>query len=147
MSNFETVFINYDNHMFISTEQLFMYLKAKCFNDFESMQLIKNSFEPEEAKALGRLVKNFDNTVWEQKRYEAMLIANRLKYQNPFYKQKLLATNDLILVETNPRDPVWGIALHASSPDIFDETKWKGQNLLGKVLMQIRAELKSLLTS
>lgn len=45
--------------------------------------------------------------------------------------------------EVNFKDSVWGIGLSADDVDIFDKTKWKGQNLLGKVLMQIRKELRN----
>ena len=45
--------------------------------------------------------------------------------------------------EVNFKDSVWSCGLAANDPDIFDETKWKGQNLLGKVLMQIRKELRN----
>jgi len=58
-------------------------------------------------------------------------------------KEKLLATDDKILVEVNPRDNIWGIGMDEDNPDIYDETKWRGLNLLGKVLMEVRDELKS----
>ena len=39
----------------------------------------------------------------------------------------------------NPRnDRVWGIGLYASDDRVLDEDKWKGRNLLGNVLMDIR---------
>jgi len=32
--------------------------------------------------------------------------------------------------------------LHWEDDDCLDETKWKGQNLLGKALMEVRERLK-----
>lgn len=45
--------------------------------------------------------------------------------------------------EANPKDSIWSCGLAANDPDIFDQSKWKGQNLLGKILMQIREELRN----
>ena len=39
---------------------------------------------------------------------------------------------------TNGKDTIWGIGLYANDDDVLDESKWKGRNLLGEVLMQIR---------
>ena len=44
--------------------------------------------------------------------------------------------------ETNPRDVRWAIGLPAEDDRILDESQWQGENLLGKVLMQVRQELK-----
>ena len=44
--------------------------------------------------------------------------------------------------EANPRDTRWAIGLAADDDRVLDESKWKGENLLGKVLMQVRDELK-----
>jgi predicted NAD-dependent protein-ADP-ribosyltransferase YbiA (DUF1768 family) len=41
-------------------------------------------------------------------------------------------------VEASPYDKVWGVRMYESNPDIDDETKWKGLNLLGKVLDETR---------
>ena len=44
--------------------------------------------------------------------------------------------------ETNPRDVRWGIGLSADNDRVLDESQWQGENLLGKVLMEVRKELK-----
>ena len=44
--------------------------------------------------------------------------------------------------ETNPKDTRWGIGLSAEDDRVLDESQWQGENLLGKVLMQVRQELK-----
>jgi len=51
----------------------------------------------------------------------------------------LKSTGNEVLVEAAHYDPVWGIGLHESDPDAQDPAKWKGQNLLGQVLMEVRA--------
>ena len=41
-----------------------------------------------------------------------------------------------------PYDAIWGIRLAASSPEAQDPMKWRGQNLLGFALMEVRDELR-----
>lgn len=45
-------------------------------------------------------------------------------------------------MEVNPKDTVWGIALSMDDPDRLDSKKWKGENLLGSILTNVRKELK-----
>ena len=39
-------------------------------------------------------------------------------------------------------DNIWGIGLSASSPEMQGPQKWRGQNLLGFALMEVRDELR-----
>ena len=52
------------------------------------------------------------------------------------------STGDSVLVEASPYDNIWGIRLAASSPEAQDPMKWRGQNLLGFALMEVRDELR-----
>jgi len=104
--------------------------------------LLAPTLDPWEAKALGRQVKNYTDQVWTKVRYTRMLEVNREKYKNSRYRKLLLDTGDKLIVECNPKDPVWGIGLSETDPATLDQSQWKGQNLLGEVLMQIRKELK-----
>ena len=69
---------------------------------------------------------------------------NYEKYsQNTRLKNILLSTGDKILVEANGApDNRWSCGLYADNDRVLDESQWQGENLLGKVLMQIRQELK-----
>ena len=57
-------------------------------------------------------------------------------------REFLLSTGDSVLVEASPYDAIWGIRLAASSPEAQDPMKWRGQNLLGFALMEVRDELR-----
>ncbi|MEL7231218.1 MAG: NADAR domain-containing protein, partial [Pseudomonadota bacterium] len=46
-------------------------------------------------------------------------------------------------VEASPVDRIWGIGLAADDPDLENPYLWKGQNLLGFALMEVRDMLKS----
>ena len=142
-SNFVIADITYRGYSFQTTEQAFMYAKAVEFNDEETaLKLLDPFLEPWDAKKLGREVKNYNEQVWSKVRYTRMLEVNREKYKNDSYAKLLLATRDKILVECNPRDTIWGIGLAEDDPCCFNKDQWKGQNLLGEVLMQIRKELQ-----
>jgi ribA/ribD-fused uncharacterized protein len=128
---------------FPTTEHYFMYVKALTFNDTEIASKVLKAVTPQDAKGLGRRVKNFDPTIWTNISYQVMLDANLLKYtQNPSLRIKLLETNDDHLVEGNPDDAIWGVALHWKDSKILNPDNWKGKNLLGKVLMEVRQTLR-----
>ncbi len=126
---------------FYNTEQYFMYMKAIVFGDEEIARQILEVSDPKKVKALGRKVQNYDEQVWNEKRYQIMLKANVAKFsQNEELKQLLLSPEyeGHGFVEASPYDKVWGVRMYESNPDIDDETKWKGLNLLGKVLDETR---------
>jgi ribA/ribD-fused uncharacterized protein len=73
-----------------------------------------------------------------------MLVANMHKFaQNENLKNALSATGYKTLVEASPFDTVWGIGLAPNDPKALDPVNWQGQNLLGNVLMKVRAMIKS----
>ena len=126
---------------FYNTEQYFMYMKAVVFGDEEIAKQILADGDPKKVKALGRKVQNYDEQVWNEKRYQVMLKANVAKFsQNEDLKQLLLSKEyeGHGFVEASPYDKVWGVRMYESNPDIDDESKWKGLNLLGKVLDETR---------
>ena len=57
---------------------------------------------------------------------------------NDDLKAFLLKTGDKILVEASPYDTVWGIGMKEDNPDCHNPRLWKGENLLGFALMDVR---------
>jgi len=130
---------------FYNTEQYFMYMKAMVFGDEVIAKQILEDGDPKKVKALGRKVQNYDEQMWNDKRFQIMLRANVAKFsQNEDLKQLLLSLEyeGRGFVEASPYDKVWGVRMYESNPDIDDETKWKGLNLLGKVLDETRRIIK-----
>ena len=120
-------------------EQWMMAEKARTFNDDESLQAIMKSRSPAEQKRLGRGVKGFDVEKWASVCFDTVLQGSLAKYrQNPDLLEKLLATEELVFVEASPHDKVWGIGLEMNHSDAVCPDKWRGQNLLGKVLDKTR---------
>lgn len=56
-------------------------------------------------------------------------------------KKVLFATYPKVLVEASPFDRIWGIGLEEHDKYAADETKWKGLNMLGFILTDVRDEL------
>lgn len=73
--------------VYSSAEQYMMYMKAMLFNDRKVAKEILKTTNQKEIKALGRKVKNFNQTVWDQYKVDIVTTANYLKFsQNPDLK-------------------------------------------------------------
>ena len=130
-----------DDFEYLHVEQYMMAQKARLFHDSARYTAILRATEPQECKSLGKLVKPFDSKTWDAAKYEIVKAGNRAKYeQNPDLMRKLLETGDAILAEASPYDKIWGIGMDAAAAAQTEPTQWPGQNLLGKALMELRAE-------
>ena len=125
------------------TEQYMMAEKARLFGDVDTLQKVLVSYEPMEQKKLGRRVQGYDDATWKAHRFDAVLRGNVAKFsQNEKLRDYLLSTGDKILVEASPYDRIWGIGKSKDDFDIENPFKWKGENLLGFALMEVRENLK-----
>ena len=127
---------------YATAEHFMMARKAELFGDLECQEKILQTDDPSKAKALGRRVRGFDEQRWLDHRWQIVVTANHLKFdQNGELKEFLLATGNKILVEASPVDSIWGIGLAADAPEASNPFAWKGLNLLGFALMEVRALL------
>lgn len=123
-----------------TAEHWMMAQKARLFDDNEQYQNILATERPAMAKKYGRAVKMFDNTVWQANCYQFVVEGNLHKFsQNQELKQFLLDTGDKVIVEASPFDKIWGIGTRSH---IEDPKLWKGLNLLGFALMEVRDRFK-----
>lgn len=144
MSNFYPSPFKIRGILYATSEHFFMAQKALLFKDNEMFAAIIESNEPGEAKKYGRKVKNYHDGFWSACRLAAMNMALLHKFrEHRSLREKLLATGNSVLVEASPYDGVWGVKMYSNDPDIGDPDKWKGQNLLGTSLMQVREVLRS----
>ena len=127
---------------FFNSEQYFMWMKAITFGDDETAEkILKKGHNPKTAKALGREVKNYDDKKWNEIRYKVMVDANYFKYSQSEELKELLLNqefNGKHFCEASPKDRIWGVGMGECDPLIDDEKNWKGQNLLGKALDEVR---------
>ena len=138
LSSFEV-----DRIIYKTAEHWMMAKKAELFNDNEVLEKILQANSPAEAKKLGREVKNYNDKLWLENRFEIVKQGNYHKFsQHAALKAFLINTKDRVLVEASPVDPIWGIGMASDHKDVLNPEKWKGLNLLGFALMEVRDELK-----
>ncbi|CAM1343713.1 NADAR family protein [Tenacibaculum amylolyticum] len=138
----ESTFI-IDNVTYKTAEHYMMAGKARLFNDEEIVKEILETDHPHDAKKLGRKVRNFDPVTWNEHKYRIVYEGNLAKFsQNKELASFLFHTNDRIIVEASPRDRIWGIGMGQSNEKAMNPNLWRGHNLLGYVLMEVRDQLK-----
>jgi hypothetical protein len=131
-----------DGHEFATAEHYMMWRKAVLFDDAGTAERVLAAGHPEQAKDLGRQVRGFDHATWEAQRYQIVVDGNTHKFgQHDDLRAFLLATGDRVLVEASPLDRVWGIGLAADDPRAQDPAQWRGLNLLGYALGDVREVL------
>lgn len=151
-------------HVFTSVEQFYQFVKT-CYmraapekhvrfddhtcSTLALCALVLEFDEPDMSEYIGRSARQFQSDkkwwerwsqFWENDIEWTLLTALRAKFgQNRTLQQLLLMTGDFELVEASSRDDARGIGYHAS--EAIGKKKW-GANLLGKYLVQVRAELR-----
>ena len=142
LSNWYYSVFTIDEIAFSSVEQYMMYEKAILFRDHQTAEKILGTDNVAEIKALGRMVQHFDEEIWREKREVIVHKGVLQKFlQNPELAEKLVETGEQTIAECAVKDRIWGIGLSMRDEKRFCVDKWKGQNLLGKILMQVRAEI------
>ena len=132
-----------DGNTYATAEHWMMAEKARLFGDFKTLEKILDAENPGKAKKLGRQVIGFDNDLWNAKRFEIVVEGNLHKFrQHPELGEFLLGTKNRILVEASPVDAIWGIGMEGSHEFAAVPPKWRGLNLLGFALMEVRDRLR-----
>lgn len=128
LSNFYSAPLMYRGIAYPTSEHA--YQAAKTLNENSQMN-ISILGTPGEAKRYGKTVKLRPD--WDEVKLRIMTEIVCAKFmQNPSLKEKLLATDDIILEEGNSwGDTYWGTC------------KGKGENHLGQVLMDLRDSLNT----
>ncbi|MCX4029844.1 NADAR family protein [Spartinivicinus marinus] len=131
-----------EGNYFLTAEHYMMYRKALLFNDAKAAEILLAASNPGEAKAIGREVKGFEQSLWDAHRFEIVVSGNLAKFSsNSDLKEFLLNTGKRVLVEASPVDKIWGIGLAEENPACKNPNLWKGLNLLGFALMEVRDQL------
>jgi len=128
---------------FTSMEQYMMCSKAILFEDKTIAKLIMQTSDVFKIKVLGREIQGFKDAVWNSNKYSIVLngVYHKFSYNAKLCKQ-LLSTGDSVLAECAVKDTIWGIGLSMHDTKRFNQDAWRGTNLLGKALMEVRDKLK-----
>jgi ribA/ribD-fused uncharacterized protein len=127
LSNFYVREIVYNGFTYKSTEHAYQAAKAI---DPLIHDVIAAADTPGQSKKLVRKIQIRED--WAEVKDKIMLDVLRLKFKHYDLRSKLLATGNATLIEGNTwGDVYWGVC------------EGKGLNMLGKMLMQVREEIKS----
>lgn len=128
-----------NNHTYFTTEHWMMAHKALLFGDELSFELILQSESPAIARSLGRTVKGYSDEAWDQYKFDIVKVGNIHKFhQHPVLKDYLMGTGFQVLVEASPMDAIWGTGHGAEHAAARNPHHWRGLNLLGFALMEVR---------
>jgi ribA/ribD-fused uncharacterized protein len=126
LSNFYPVRVRWEGKYYPSIEHAYQAAKAP---DEALRGPVRRSKTAGEAKALGRKLPLRRD--WESVKFDVMLELLRQKFGHADLAELLLETEDAYLVEGNTwGDREWGVV------------EGKGKNHLGRLLMQVREELR-----
>lgn len=125
LSNFAVAPVVYEGMLFPTVEHAYQAAKTLDWNDREA---ICKAYSAGRAKQMGKKVQLRDD--WKDVRLHIMEILLRQKFNVEPYRSLLLATGNVELIEGNWwNDTFWGVC------------KGKGENHLGKIIMEIRSQL------
>lgn len=129
LSNFERCEIVYKGIKYESAESAYQAQKLPPNSQGIKARHIFSKLDAREAKALSKVIQIRED--WDDVKYDEMLEICRIKFHIPKFRQLLLSTGNAEIIESNWwGDTFWGVC------------DGKGQNHLGKIIMQIRDELK-----
>ena len=128
-SNFAEYPVRIDGTTWPTTEH---YFQAQKFEDPAVRQRIRRAGSPMEAARLGRDRRTALRRDWESTKVSVMETALRAKFtQHDALRLLLLSTGDARLIEHTENDAYWG-----------DGGDGRGKNMLGQLLMRVRASLQ-----
>jgi len=135
LSNFSSFEVEWSGFTFKTSEHLYHWLRF-TLSDLPGAQLIagkvKNARSAHDAFKLAQQEQRFQVGDWDFQKIAFMREILREKAnQHEYVRRKLLATDDRELIEDSWRDDFWGWGPNRD-----------GQNMLGKLWMEIRAELR-----
>lgn len=129
-SNFASYSIRVKGQTWPTSEH---YFQAQKFDDEAYRQKIRTTASPMIAARLGRSRKVKLRSDWESVKVEVMRSAVRAKFtQHDELRALLLSTGEAKIVEHTTNDSYWG-----------DGGDGSGKNMLGRILMEVRQELRS----
>jgi len=125
LSNFYPAQVTFEQDVYPTVEHAYQAAKT---NDPLERIAIRQASTPGQAKRLGKTVTMIQN--WDNIKAHVMEDLLRQKFSDPFLMRKLIETRKRELIEGNTwGDTYWGVC------------KGVGENMLGKLLMQIRKEI------
>ena len=117
--------------------------KALYFGDQAAAHKIEAADDALECKRLSREIESFDAEAWNEIAGAETYFGISEKFrQNTKLKNTLLQTGAKTIVECS-YDKIWGSGIHLNNVNALNKETWIGNNLLGKILMDIRNDINN----
>ena len=131
-------FVDENDVKYNCAEQYMMAQKALLMKDYDMHSKIMAATDPCIMKyRYGRHVKNFDSELWDAHKFDIVFKGNLFKFtQNDSFNKYIKKCDNYHIAEASPTDTIWGIGL--TLDEAHRGLPWRGQNLLGKVIMNVR---------
>lgn len=143
LSNWYFSNIEIDGRSFSSAEQYIMFRKCIILGDDAAAEQVMATNDPAEQQKIARQAKGYNNTVWDGICQVVAMRGLLAKFsQHDDLKKQLLSTGEAYLVECAKSDFRWACGVGLYDDARFDVAKWKGRNILGFALMEVRNQLK-----
>ena len=140
-SNFHRCAFRVNDKWFHSSEQYIQMKKALYFGDQAVARKIEAADDALECKRISREIKSFDADAWNEIAGTETYLGISEKFrQNTELKNTLIQTGDKNIVECS-YDKIWGSDIHLNNVNALNKETWVGNNLLGKILMDIRNDI------
>ena len=121
-----------------------MYRKCMILGDEAAAKQVMTTDDPGQQQAIGRNARNYHNTVWDG---DCQVVAMRgllAKFsQHDDLRKKLLDTGNAYLVECARSDRRWACGIGLYDDNRRDIDRWKGKNILGFALMEVRKSMRN----
>jgi len=131
LSNFSAFNLDWHGETFSTSEHAYQFTKFS--GEPEVQDLIRKARSAHDAFKLAEQHRALRRTDWDDIKVRVMRgIVSQKAAQHEYVRRKLLQTGDRELIENSWRDPYWG----------WGENR-DGLNMLGKVWMEVRAEIRS----
>lgn len=136
LSNFSSFEIEWSGFTFKSSEHLYHWLRFSLSDDLHGNEIVArrvmNARSAHDAFKIAQENKAHQLSGWNTVKVGFMRrILRRKADQHEYVRRKLLATGDRELIENSWRDDFWGWGPNRD-----------GRNMLGKLWMEVRAELR-----
>lgn len=140
LSNFSSFEVEWSGFDFKTAEHLYHWLRFSLSESLHGNVVtardVKNAKSAHDAFKIAQANKEYQWSRWDEAKAGFMRRILRCKAdQHEYVRRKLLATGDRELIENSWRDDFWGWGPNRD-----------GQNMLGKLWMEVRAELRATLT-
>lgn len=131
-----------DGIKFTSAEQYIMYRKCLILGDTDTANKVLTTNDVAAQQKLARNTSKYSEVIWDGMRQIVAMRGLMAKFsQNKDLLDQLTATGDAYLVECAWSDKVWACGIGLDSDDKQEMKNWKGKNILGFALMEVRSML------